>query len=446
MDEHATLNFDGQSLDLPIITGTEGERALDISRLRADAGLITLDEGFANTASCRSAITYIDGEQGILRYRGIPIEQLAERSSFIEVAELLIFGGLPSAEERQEFRTLLEENSSLHRDMRKLFDGFPSDAHPMAMLSAVINGLQAYDLPQISIDDEESFRRATAVLISKIRTIAAASYKAHLGQPFVYPRYDLAYAENFLHMMFTQPYRDYEPSPEVANALNMFLVLHADHEQNCSTSTVRMVASGGANMYASVSAGVCALWGDRHGGANMAVIQMLEEILETGIPVSAYLERVKDKSSGVRLMGFGHRVYRNFDPRARVLKAAADQLLDKMKIDDPLLDIAREVEAAALEDDYFIERKLYPNVDFYSGIILRAIGIPLDMFTVMFAIGRTPGWIAHWKEVSEAKQQRIHRPRQVYVGPPQTDWQPKSERTSRFGWLVRGRRPSSREA
>lgn len=439
MEEYATLNFDDRSIALPIVTGTEGERAVDISSLRAESGLTTLDEGLGNTASCRSAITYIDGEQGILRYRGIPIEQLAEKSSFIEVAELLIFGDLPSQEERQEFRTLLEENSALHRDMRKLFDGFPSDAHPMAMLSAVINGLQAYDLPQIRIDDEVSFRHAAAVLISKVRTIAAASYKAHLGQPLVYPRFDLSYAENFLHMMFTQPYKEYEPTPEVAHALNMFLVLHADHEQNCSTSTVRMVASGGANLYAAVSAGVCALWGDRHGGANMAVIQMLERIREQDMPVKAYLEQVKRKGSGERLMGFGHRVYRNFDPRALVLKNAADDLLDAMRIDDPLLDIARELEAAALEDDYFAERRLYPNVDFYSGIILRAIGIPLDMFTVMFAIGRTPGWIAHWKEISDAERQRIYRPRQIYVGEGQTDWQPKSERKSRFGWFP-GRR------
>lgn len=437
MADTARLTVDGRDVDLPIVTGTEGERALDIARLRADTGLITLDDGYGNTGSCRSSITFIDGEAGVLRYRGIPIEQLAAHSSFIEAAELLIFGDLPSSEERQVFRDLLTENSSLHRDMRKLFDGFPSDAHPMAMLSAVINALQAYDLPEIDIEDESSFRRAAALLMSKVRTIAAASYKAHLGQQIVYPRYDLSYAENLLHMMFTQPYKDYEPTPEVAHALNMFLVLHADHEQNCSTSTVRMVASGGANLYASVSAGVCALWGPKHGGANMAVIQMLEHIQDTGIPVAKYLERVKDKSSGERLMGFGHRVYRNFDPRAKVLKSAADDLLDKMHITDPLLDLAREVEAAALADDYFIERRLYPNVDFYSGIILRAIGIPLDMFTVLFAIGRTPGWIAHWKEVTDEVGGRIHRPRQIYVGPAVTDWKPKSERRSRFGWFGR---------
>ncbi len=440
MQDHATLHYDDKSISLPIVTGTEGERGLDISRLRAETGLITLDDGYANTGSCQSSISYIDGERGILRYRGIPIEQLAEHSSFIEAAELLIFGDLPSPEERQIFRDLLTENSSLHRDMRKLFDGFPSVAHPMAMLSAVINALQAYDLPQISIEDEESFRRAAALLMSKIRTIAAASYKAHLGQQFVHPRYDLSYAENLLHMMFTQPYKEYEPTPEAQHALNMFLVLHADHEQNCSTSTVRMVASGGANLYASVSAGVCALWGPKHGGANMAVVGMLEHIRDTGMPVQQYLARAKDKSSGERLMGFGHRVYRNFDPRAKVLKQAADDLLDRMHITDPLLDLARQVEEAALADDYFAERKLYPNVDFYSGIILRALGIPVDMFTVMFAIGRTPGWIAHWKEVTDQAAGRIHRPRQIYVGPELTNWQPKAERRSRFGWF--GRRSS----
>lgn len=423
MSETVTLSYDGKDITLPVITGSEGERGIDISSLRAQTGLITLDEGYGNTGSCQSAITFIDGEKGILRYRGIPIEELAAKSSFIEVAELLIFGHLPDPEERQEFRELLTENSSLHRDMRKLFDGFASDAHPMAILSAVINGLQAYDLPQISIDDDSTFRRAAALLISKIRTIAAASYKAHLGEPLVYPRYDLPYAENFLHMMFTQPYRDYEPTPEAAHALNMFLILHADHEQNCSTSTVRMVASGGANLYASVSAGVAALWGPKHGGANMAVIDMLEQIHEGSLSPAKYVEMAKDKNSGKRLMGFGHRVYRNFDPRATILKKAADDLLEKMHIDDPLLDIAREVEGAALADDYFKERKLYPNVDFYSGIILRALGIPKDMYTVMFAIGRTPGWIANWKEVTDSPVKRIYRPRQIYTGNTLTDWQ-----------------------
>lgn len=428
MAENATLLVDGQRVELPIITGTEGERAIDISSLRSSTGLIILDDGYGNTGSCASKITFIDGENGTLRYRGVPIEDLAARSSFIETAELLIFGELPDPRERDEFRDLLTENSALHRDMRKHFDGFPADAHPMAILSAMINALQAYDLPEIHITDDTGFRRAAAALLAKTRTIAAASYKSHIGQPIAYPRYDLPYAENFLHMMFSVPYRDYETTPEVAHALNMFLVLHADHEQNCSTSTVRMVASGGANLFASVSAGVNALWGPRHGGANMAVLDMLQNIHREGIPVSRYINQAKDRSSSVRLMGFGHRVYRNFDPRAQILKKAAHSLLESMNITDPLLDIAREVEEAALADDYFRERRLYPNVDFYSGIILRAIGIPADMFTVMFAIGRTPGWIAHWKEVHDNAAQRIHRPRQIFVGEPLTQWRPLAER------------------
>ena len=430
MPEHetVTLSVDGVAHELPLLRGSEGERAVDISSLRATTGLITLDDAYGNTGSCTSAITFIDGERGILRYRGVPIEDLAARSSFIEVAELLIFGDLPDEAERSEFRDLLTENSALHRDMRKHFDGFPADAHPMAILSAMINAIQAYDLPDIHITEESEFRRAAALLLAKTRTIAAASYKSHIGQPIAYPRYDLPYAENFLHMMFSVPYRDYEATPEVAHALNMFFVLHGDHEQNCSTSTVRMVASSGANLFTSVSAGVTALWGPSHGGANMAVIEMLEAIRDDGMSVGSYLAKAKDRTSGVRLMGFGHRVYRNFDPRAKILKQAAHDLLESMHITDPLLDIAREVEAAALADDYFVERRLYPNVDFYSGIILRAIGIPLDMFTVLFAIGRTAGWIAHWKEVYDNPVQRIYRPRQLYTGNRLTKWLPSTER------------------
>ncbi len=428
MSETANLTFDGQSHELPIITGSEGERGVDITKLRSSTGLITLDDGYANTGSCASAITFIDGEKGILRYRGIPIEDLAANSSFIETAELLIFGELPDAEERAEFRYLLTENSWLHRDMRNHFDAFPKSAHPMSILSAMISALQSHDLPEHRFTDEKGFRLAAASLIAKTRTIAAASYKSHIGQPIMFPRYDLSYAENFLHMMFSMPYRDYETTPEVAHALNMFLVLHADHEQNCSTSTVRMVASSGANMYASVSAGVNALWGRLHGGANMAVIDMLQQIHEGKLTPKQYLDLVKDRRSDIKLMGFGHRVYRNFDPRAVILKDAADSMLNAMHITDPLLDIAREVEQLALADDYFASRKLYPNVDFYSGIILRAIGIPLDMFTVMFAIGRTPGWIAHWKEVTDNPAQRIYRPRQVYVGPTERAWLPRDQR------------------
>ncbi|NHB83789.1 citrate synthase [Tessaracoccus sp. HDW20] len=428
MSETATVIIDGRSYELPITTGTEGERAIDISRLRSATGLITLDDGYANTGSCTSAITFIEGEEGILRYRGVPIEELAVRSSFIETAELLIFGELPDDRERAEFRHLLTENSWLHRDMRNHFDAFPKNAHPMSILSAMISALQSHDLPEHRFTDENGFRAAAASLIAKTRTIAAASYKAHIGQPIMYPRYDLPYAENFLHMMFSVPYRDYETTPEVAHALNMFLVLHADHEQNCSTSTVRMVASSGANLYASISSGVNALWGPLHGGANMGVIDMLEQIRDGAWTPQQYINRVKDRKSGAKLMGFGHRVYRNFDPRARILKEAADAMLDAMHITDPLLDIAREVEAAALADDYFATRRLYPNVDFYSGIILRAIGIPVDMFTVMFAIGRTPGWIAHWKEVADNPGQRIYRPRQVYVGETRRQWVPREER------------------
>jgi citrate synthase len=417
MSETAKLQLpDGSTVDLPVVIGTEGEPSVDISKLRAQTGYVTLDDGYGNTGSCLSNITFIDGDKGILRYRGYPIEALAEKSSFIEAAQLLIWGELPTETERRRFGKLLGDNSSLPEEMRRHFSAFPAHAHPMAILSAMINALQAYDLPGLNIDSAAEFEQVAASLLSKVRTIAAASYKSSIGDPIVYPRYDMKYAENFLHMMFTKPYKDYNPSPEVAHALNMMLVLHADHEQNCSTSTVRMVASSQANLYASAAAGVCALWGPLHGGANQAVIEMLGEIQRSGMSVQEYVGKVKDKSTGVKLMGFGHRVYRNFDPRAKIIKKAADELLDKMKISDPQLDLARELEAAALADDYFAERKLYPNVDFYSGIILKAIGIPLDMFTVMFAIGRMPGWIANWKEIHDNTAQRIYRPRQIYMG------------------------------
>ena len=428
MTETCTITLDGKTYDLPVVIGSEGEKAIDISKLRSQTGYITLDDGYGNTGSCTSAITFIDGENGVLRYRGVPIEDLAERSSFIETAQLLIFGELPDPVERQRFADLLSENAMIHRDMRKHFEGFRVDAHPMAILSAMVNALGTHELPDIHITDFDSFERAAAALMSKARTLAAASYKSHIGEQFIYPRYDLKYAENFLHMMFSVPFKPYEPTPEVTHALNMFLVLHADHEQNCSTSTVRMVASSGANLFASCAAGINALWGPRHGGANQGVIEMLEYMHAEGMSPKEYIARTKDKKSGVRLMGFGHRVYRNFDPRAKILKKAADDLLDSMRIDDPLLDLAMEVEAAALADDYFASRRLYPNVDFYSGIILRAIGIPLDMFTVLFALGRFPGWIANWKEVYDNPDQRIHRPRQVYVGNNLTPWLPRSER------------------
>ena len=424
----AKLELDGKVYELDTFEGTEGERAIDISKLRATTGYITLDDGYGNTGSCRSAITYIDGDAGILRYRGIPIEDLAGRSSFVETAWLVIFGSLPTLEERDRFSNLLSESAMIDEVMRKHFNAFPTSAPPMATLSAMINTLSAHDAGVTQIRDQADMERAAAVLISKVRTIAAASYKASIGEPLVYPRYDLKYAQNFLHMMFSLPYKPYEVTPEVAAALNLFLMLHADHEQNCSTSTVRMVASSQANLFASCAAGVCALWGPLHGGANVAAVQMLQQIHESGMPVAEFVRKVKNKDDGVKLMGFGHRVYKNFDPRSRILKKAVDEVLAQLDKTDPLLDIARELEAAALEDDYFVERKLYPNVDFYSGILLRAIGIPSEMFTVMFAIGRLPGWIANWKEINDDAKARIYRPRQVYVGPTGVEWVPRDQR------------------
>ena len=428
MSGPARLELDGTVYELDTVVGSEGERAIDISKLRDMTGYITLDDGYGNTGSCRSAITYIDGDAGILHYRGIPIEDLAGRSSFVETAWLVIFGSLPTVEERDRFSALLGESAMIDEVMRKHFHAFPQTAPPMAILSAMINTLSAHDHGVIQIDDDADMERAAAVLMSKVRTIAAAAYKASIGEPLVYPRYDLKYAENFLHMMFSVPYRNYEPTPEVAAALNLFLMLHADHEQNCSTSTVRMVGSSKANLFASCAAGVCALWGPLHGGANVAAVQMLQQIGDSGMPVSEFVTRVKNKDAGVKLMGFGHRVYKNFDPRSKILKKAVDDVLGQLEKTDPLLEIARELEEAALSDDYFIDRRLYPNVDFYSGILLRAIGIPLEMFTVMFAIGRMPGWIANWKEINDNPKGRIYRPRQVYTGPTGVAWNPRNER------------------
>ncbi|WP_298134333.1 citrate synthase [Micropruina sp.] len=428
MSGTARLEVDGNVYELDTFVGSEGERAIDISKLRATSGYITLDDGYGNTGSCRSAVTYIDGDAGILRYRGIPIEELAGKSSFVETAWLVIFGSLPTPEERDRFAGLLSESAMIDEVMRKHFHAFPQTAPPMAILSAMINTLSAHDHGVMDIHDDSDMERAAALLMSKVRTIAAASYKASIGEPLVYPRYDLKYAENFLHMMFSVPYRNYEATPEVAAALNLFLLLHADHEQNCSTSTVRMVASSKANLFASCAAGVCALWGPLHGGANVAAVQMLQQIQDSGMPVSEFVKRVKNKDAGVKLMGFGHRVYKNFDPRSRILKTAVDGVLAQQERTDPLLDIARELESAALEDEYFIQRKLYPNVDFYSGILLRAIGIPLEMFTVMFAIGRMPGWIANWKEINDDPKGRIYRPRQIYTGPTNVSWEPRDNR------------------
>ncbi len=428
MSEFAELRFRDKVYQLPVVIGTENEIGVDISQLRAKAGLITLDDGYGNTGSCISEITYIDGEKGILRYRGYPIEELAEHSTFVETAYLVMLGELPNNNQLAEFRAKLVEHEFIHESLRHHFDGFPSDAHPMAILSAMINAMGCFQPAMIEPEDDEHFLDSAGRLISKVRTIAAAAYKKSIGHPMIYPRSDLPYTSNFLHMMFSKPNNRYEPPPEVVKALNQFLILHADHEQNCSTSTVRMVGSSQANLYASISAGVCALWGHLHGGANQAVIQMLLNIHESGMSVDQFIEKVKNKDAKMRLMGFGHRVYKNYDPRARYLKAACDSVLDSLGVKSPLLDIARQLEERALSDPYFVERKLYPNVDFYSGIILRAIGIPLNMFTVMFAIGRIPGWIAHWRENHLNPNGRIHRPRQIYNGKTNRSYIPMEQR------------------
>ncbi len=427
MDKTAELKLDGKSFQLPIIVGTEGEHAVDVSTLRNQTGYITLDDGYGNTGSCQSQITFIDGEQGILRYRGIPIEELAEKSTFIEVAHLIIFGHLPSSPELRRFSDLLTDNELLNEAVKHHFEGFPTTAHPMAILSAMINAASCFYPEVLESQTQSSFVVQAARLLSKVRTIAAFAYRKSRGLPAMYPKPDLKYTANFLHMMFSLPYKDYELKPEVVKALDLIFLLHADHEQNCSTATVRMVASSRANLFASAAAGVCALWGPLHGGANQAVLEMLEEIHKSGDDGSRFIAAAKDKNSGKRLMGFGHRVYKHYDPRAKIIKKACDDVLAKLHISDPLLDIAKHLEEAALRDSYFVERKLYPNVDFYSGIIMRAIGIPVQMFTVMFAIGRMPGWIANYKEVMEAPT-RIYRPRQIYTGPTENHYVPIKER------------------
>ena len=427
MENVAELMLDGKSCKLPIVEGTEKERAVDISSLRNDSGFITLDDGYANTGSCQSQITFIDGEQGILRYRGIPIEELAEKSTFIEVAHLLIMGRLPTSAELRRFSDLLTENELLNEAMKHHFEGFPTHAHPMAILSSMINAASCFYPELLHTDPRGHFEIAAARLLSQVRTIAAFSYRKSRGLPTIYPKPNLKYTANFLHMLFSLPYQDYELKPETVRALDLIFLLHADHEQNCSTATVRMVASSRANLFASAAAGVCALWGPLHGGANQAVLEMLESIHHSGDDGSKFIAAAKDKNSGKRLMGFGHRVYKHYDPRAKIIKRACDEVLAKLHVSDPLLDIAKHLEEAALKDSYFVERKLYPNVDFYSGIIMRAIGIPLEMFTVIFAIGRMPGWIANYKEVMEAPT-RIYRPRQIYVGPTLKHYTPIKER------------------
>lgn len=420
MSETAKLIIHGKEYELPIVTGTEGETAIDISQLRKQSGAITLDHGFMNTGSCESSITYLDGEEGILRHRGYPIEELAENLSFVEVAYLLVNGTIPEKEERKAWTDMLNNHSLIHEDMRHFFYYYPEHAHPMAILSAMVVSLSTFypGLTQHRPEEpEENINKAAARLISKMRTIAAFSYKKSVGQPFVYPRYDLSYCANFLNMMFSSPINPYVMEPEIIKALNTLLILHADHEQNCSTATVRLVGSARVNLYAAVGSGICALWGPLHGGANQMVIDMLEQIYKNGGNVTKALEKAKDKKSEFRLYGFGHRVYKTYDPRAKIIKKSCEEVLSVTGINDPLLEIAKNLEETALNDPYFQERNLYPNVDFYSGIIYRAIGIPKDMFTVMFALGRLPGWIAQWKESREDPHFKIQRPRQVYIGP-----------------------------
>lgn len=426
MSNTARLELNDDVYELPIVVGTENERAIEVGKLRAKSGHITLDEGYGNTGACHSAITFINGEEGILRYRGIPIEQLAEQSTFVETSWLLMYGELPTADELARFRALLTKYQMLHEDMRKHFDAFPASAPPMAVLSAMINTCSCHTEGLDKLDGEEAFLDAAANLLSKTRTIAAAAYKSSIGQPLVYPDPKLDYTNNFLKMMFGLPHGDDDLDPDVIRALEQILILHADHEQNCSTSTVRMVGSSGANLFASCSAGVCALWGPKHGGANVAVLNMLERLRREQIPLESYLDAVRKKEE--LLWGFGHRVYKNFDPRATILKVAADKVLPKLGVRDPLLEMAQRLEEIALNDSYFKDRNLYPNVDFYSGILMRAMGIPVNMFTVIFAVGRMPGWIAQFKEVLNNPDTRISRPRQIYIGPVQRDYVPIADR------------------
>ncbi len=419
------MAINGKELELPIVVGSEDETGIDISQLRKRSGVVTLDTGYGNTGSCQSAITFINGEKGILRYRGYPIEQIAVTTRFPEVCYLLIYGELPTQEQYEEFREGLTHHTLIHEDMKKFFEGYAITAHPMAILSSMVAALSSY---YETAQNDEDMNLNIIRLLAKAKTIAAFSYKKSVGQPFVYPQNHLSYTKNFLHMMFSVPSEPYEVPEVLDEALNLLLILHADHEQNCSTSTVRMVGSSETNLFASISAGINALWGPLHGGANQKVIEMLQHIIDDGGDYKKYVDMAKDKDSPFRLMGFGHRVYKNYDPRAKILKESADQVLGELGVDDPLLEIAKHLEEIALEDDYFVSRKLYPNVDFYSGILYRAMGIPTNMFTVMFALGRLPGWIAHWREMRLDPAGRIHRPRQIYTGPKKRDVVPLAER------------------
>ena len=428
----ASLKIDDKDYPLPIMIGSEGEKAVDMRALRAATGYVSYDQGYGNTGSCESKITYLDGDNGVLRHRGYPIEQLAHYSDFVETAYLVIYGNLPNAAQRKEFGLNLRKNAVIETQMQKILEGFPTSASPMAMLSAMVAALPAY-YPHLATNnfekDLKSFDQAAAIAISKIRSIVAMIYRYQKGLPFMFPKQELPFCENFLHMMFSEPYQDYQPVPEVAKALNLLLLLHADHEQNCSTSTVRMVGSSASNLFTSISAGISALAGPLHGGANTAVMHMLQSIHDEGDDGSRFIAAAKSGQKGNRLMGFGHAVYRNFDPRAKIIGDACDTLLKLLGVDDPLLAIAKHLEQAALKDDYFISRKLYPNVDFYSGIIMRAVGIPVNMFTTMFAIGRAPGYIANWHEVASNPKGRIYRPRQIYVGATTREYVPLAQRT-----------------
>ena len=427
-EKHATLTVEDQSYPLPLIEGSEGDKAVDIRTLLKDTGYITLDSGYMNTGSCKSAITFVDGKKGVLNYRGYAIQDLAERCSFVEVVYLLLIGELPTQEQLNNFRELMAKHALIHEDMIHFFDHFPPNASPMSILSTMVNTLCNF-YPELSADSDDALLSVAARLISKVRTIAAFSYKKSVGHPLVYPRYDLSYCGNFLNMMFDKPVKPYVVKPELEATLNKLLILHADHEQNCSTSTVRLVGSAGVNLYASISAGISALWGPLHGGANQAVIKMLEAIHRDNNDFEKYIKKAKDPNDPFLLSGFGHRVYKTFDPRATIIKEACEQTLRALNVDDPLLELAEKLEEIARNDDYFIKRNLYPNVDFYSGIIYRAMGIPADMFTVMFAMGRLPGWIAHWQEMMrDTKDRKIGRPRQIYTGPKKREFVPFEKR------------------
>ncbi len=427
MSETARIEIGDKSVEVPIVEGSEKEIGLDIAKLRASTKAITLDPGFVNTGSCQSGITFLNGEEGILRYRGYPIEQLAEKSNFLEVSYLLIYGDLPTPAQLQQFQENITYHTMLHEDLKHIFNAFPRNAHPMAILSCVVCALSTF-YPDTSPENKESMDMGVWRLIGKLPTIAAWAYKKSIGQPFVYPLNALPYCSNFLNMMFAVPATPYEIHPDLAKALDVLFILHADHEQNCSTSTVRLVGSSKAHLFASMSSGITALWGPLHGGANQAVLEMLEAIHNDGGDVKKYVDKAKDKKSGFRLMGFGHRVYKNFDPRATIIKGYCDKVLDTVGVQDPLLDIARQLETVALEDPYFAEKKLYPNVDFYSGIIYKAMGFPTPMFTVLFALGRLPGWIAHWMEMNSAPA-KIGRPRQIYTGANERQYVPIDQRS-----------------